>query len=418
MLSIDRLYEKYVDIRGQTLAICEPLEIEDYVVQAMQDVSPAKWHLGHTTWFFEKFVLEPHISDYKLYEKGFERIFNSYYKSVGEHWGQGERGLLSRPTVSEICLYRSHVDQWVEKLEKYAREADQQRIKLFLEIGIHHEQQHQELLLMDIQYNLLTNPMEVKYDQGSVVQGKPASREYISFEEKLCQVGVNYGQEFVYDNETPQHKVFVPPFRLRQSLVSNEEYLQFMEDGGYENSELWHSEGWDWVQQNKIHSPLYWTLRDESWFQRSLYGECELDRENPVSHISFFEASAFAQWAKKRLPREEEWELASQSLRSQNSGLFLQDRVWSPKNESLTSGFQDLHGTLWEWTNSSYNAYPGYKKPRGALGEYNSKFMFGQMVLRGGCLATPKDHYRPSYRNFFYPQKRWMFSGIRLAEDI
>ncbi|ODN44083.1 hypothetical protein BGC07_11505 [Piscirickettsia litoralis] len=412
----------YECTRSTTEWICEGLEIEDYVVQSHPDVSPAKWHLGHTTWFFEQFILVKFLKNYKCFNEQLHLIFNSYYKSMGNHWIQGDRGQLSRPTVSEIKHYRQYVNASInELLTGYLDEKARMEILSLLELGINHEQQHQELLLMDIKYNFAVNPFNVSYLTENYPSSYPCSASYLSVKGGLYQIGQSGIDRFCYDNETPRHKVHIDSFQIRNSLVTNGEYLEFIKDNGYNCPDYWYSDAWALIQSQCWQAPLYWFEKEGHWFYKTLYGEQAVDLNEPVSHISFYEAAAFAKWAKKRLPTEFEWEVASQELALSVSNNFMEKRKFAPVLSQIDftndNHLISLHGGLWEWMQSSYHAYPGYVAPEGALGEYNSKFMNGPMVLRGGCYATPEQHYRSTYRNFFNADKRWMFSGIRLCKD-
>jgi ergothioneine biosynthesis protein EgtB len=393
----DVLINQYKKVRQQTLNLCKPLEIEDYVVQPSADISPPKWHLAHTTWFFAQFLLSKYCADYCWPNVQYPRLFNSYYKTQGAHWPQPRRGALSRPTVKEVFEFRAQVDSRVVELLASFNDEIPSDIQATVQIGLEHEAQHQELLLMDIQFIYWSNPTlpvyhEKHVDLENTRYKKPIN--YKLFDEGLYTFGAG-GEGFAFDNERPQHPHYLQAFKLAQRQSSNREYLEFVHDGGYSKPSLWLSEGWDFIQSQQIKTPLYWHQNAEEYFEFDLSGLSLLTLDAPVRHISYFEADAFARWAGKRLPTEFEWELGA---------------------EQCKQG-QDVHGTLWEWTSSPYAAYPGYQQPEGAFGEYNGKFMYGQMVLRGGCLATPRWHYRSSYRNFYFPSKRWMFSGIRLAEN-
>ena len=376
-----------LETRTHTETLCKPLEIEDYVVQPIVDVSPPKWHLGHTTWFFEDFILKKFKTDYKEFDPNFSFVFNSYYESMGARVVRTDRGNLSRPTVREVFDYRAYVTNQLQELLEQNRASDE--LQSLVEIGIHHEKQHQELLLTDIKYILGNNPLQPVYSES--FSENPASNQsttWIEIPEGIYEIGHN-GEGFCYDNELGKHKVFLNDFKISNQLVSNKDYLEFIEDGGYEQVLLWHSEGWDWVKSLHTKAPQYWQKQDNSWFYYGLDGVQPLNLEAPVTHISYYEAFAFAQWKACRLPTEFEWEVAHQTLN------------W---------------GARWEWTESAYLPYPNYQKAPGALGEYNGKFMVSQKVLRGGSIATSNKHTRPTYRNFFHPQLRWQFTGIRLAQ--
>ncbi len=385
MTITETLLDLFLDTRQFSEDLCRPLEIEDYVVQPVVDVSPPKWHLGHTTWFFEEFILKPHASDYKLFDDDFAFVFNSYYESVGKRVIRADRGNLSRPSVEKVYEYRHYVTEAVRSFYEQQRSDD---LLYLLEIGIHHEKQHQELLLTDIKYILGNNPLLPSYsDQILENPEKDETTEWIQMEEGIYEIGHNT-KEFCYDNELGRHRVFLESYAISSLLVTNEEFLEFIEAGAYKNFNLWHAEAWDWVCMNNVQSPLYWHKIDGKWFQYTLSGLKEVINLAPVTHISYYEAFAFAQWKSLRLPTEFEWEAAQ--------GYF----KW---------------GHRWEWTESAYLPYPGFEKADGALGEYNGKFMVNQKVLRGSSIATPKMHARPTYRNFFHPQLRWQFTGLRLA---
>lgn len=385
MILTDSLLDFFLETRKNTEDICAPLEIEDYVVQPVVDVSPPKWHLGHSTWFFEAFILVPYVEGYQVFDDDFSFIFNSYYESVGTRVVRADRGNLSRPSVRKVYEYRTYVTEAIKSLVQ----TDPGREILNLtEIGIHHEKQHQELLLTDIKFILGNNPLLPVYSANFMehtVEGH--SQDWLAVNEGVYEIGHATG-DFCYDNELGRHKVYIAAFEILNKLVTNGELIEFIEDGGYQRFELWHAEAWDWVNQNKVIAPLYWHSIENEWHHYTLGGLKKVDPATPVSHISYFEAFAFAQWKGCRLPTEFEWETAQQFY------------PW---------------GKRWEWTESSYLPYPGYQKAAGALGEYNGKFMVSQKVLRGGSVATPEKHTRHTYRNFFHPNLRWQFTGLRLA---
>lgn len=386
MILTDSLLDFFLETREHTEAICAPLETEDYVVQPIVDVSPPKWHLGHTTWFFEEFILKKFSTNYQVFDEDFSFVFNSYYESVGKRVVRADRGNLSRPSVKKVYAYRAHVTDAVKHL---LSEVEQQELLEVLEIGIHHEKQHQELLLTDIKYILGNNPLLPKYsDFFTENDSEIFDQEWIDVEEGIYKIGHNTN-EFCFDNELGRHKVYLQAYRISNKLITNAEFIEFINAGGYQRFELWHAEGWDWVQNSKIHSPLYWHQIDGEWHHYNLNGLQKINPEAPVSHVSYFEAFAYAQYRDSRLPTEFEWEVAQPYF------------SW---------------GKRWEWTESAYLPYPNYKKADGALGEYNGKFMVNQKVLRGGSIATPEKHTRPTYRNFFPTQLRWQFTGIRLAK--
>ena len=386
MILTDSLLDFFLETREHTEAICAPLETEDYVVQPIVDVSPPKWHLGHTTWFFEEFILKKFSPNYQVFNEDFSFVFNSYYESVGKRVVRADRGNLSRPSVKKVYAYRAHVTNAIKDL---LLEVEQQELLEVLEIGIHHEKQHQELLLTDIKYILGNNPLLPKYSDF-FTENEPEifDQEWIDVEEGVYQIGHNTN-EFCFDNELGRHKVYLQAYRISNKLTTNEEFLEFINAGGYQRFKFWHAEGWDWVQNNNIHSPLYWHQIDGEWYHYNLNGLQKINPEAPVSHVSYFEAFAYAQYRDSRLPTEFEWEVAQPYF------------SW---------------GKRWEWTESAYLPYPNYQKADGALGEYNGKFMVNQKVLRGGSVATPEKHTRPTYRNFFPTQLRWQFTGIRLAQ--
>ncbi|NBC58971.1 MAG: ergothioneine biosynthesis protein EgtB [Bacteroidetes bacterium] len=381
-----KLSDNFRETRELTTQICKPLAIEDYVVQPVVDVSPPKWHLGHTTWFFEEFVLKHHLENYQLFHQDFAFVFNSYYESVGKKVMRTNRGNLSRPSVDKVYDYRKYVNLHMQKLFETSIEDELYKI---IEIGIHHEKQHQELLLTDIKYILGHNPLFPVYDNTfKELQVETQKQDWIDIKEGLYEIGHN-SNGFCYDNELARHQVYLENFKISNRLVTNAEYLEFIQDDGYNQVLLWHAEAWDWLQQHKISSPKYWHFVDEQWMRFSLSGLKALNLDEPLSHISYYEAFAFAQWKGMRLPTEFEWEAAQAHF------------DW---------------GQAWEWTESAYLPYPRYQKAEGALGEYNGKFMVNQKVLRGQSLATSPEHSRPSYRNFFHPQLRWQFNAVRLAK--
>jgi len=407
------LASRFSRIRDASLAICEPLEIEDYVVQSMPDASPAKWHLAHTSWFFEQFLLRPLLPNYPLYRAGFEYLFNSYYQAVGPMHQRLERGMLTRPTVKEVLAYREHVN---EHLWKLLDQRDNDEIGPLVTLGLNHEQQHQELMLTDIKHLLSRNPLLPAYSrkpQPATEVRTSTPMRFHSFEGGVREIGAS-GKHFCFDNETPRHRTLVEPYALCDRLVTNAEYLEFARDGGYRRAEFWLSDGWSTVNQEGWARPFYWTPTLDAEF--TLRGLQPLDETAPVCHLSYYEADAFARWAKARLPTEAEWELAAESLPVR--GNFLRSEVLRPLPSGDQPGMKQMFGDLWEWTASPYVPYPGYRPVTGALGEYNGKFMCNQLVLRGGSCVTPADHVRATYRNFFYPQARWQFMGLRLARDL
>ncbi len=401
----EQLINDFLETRLKSAAICDRLEIEDYVTQPIPEVSPPKWHLGHTTWFFEEMLLARFIPGYQRFHKQFGVLFNSYYKAAGKHWVQSERGELSRPTVKHILEYRERInDMVVELLQQHQVNEEIDRI---VELGLHHEQQHQELLLMDIKYILGVNPLLPGYSNQSLPESPKPDTSWLEFDEGLYEIGYA-GAGFAYDNEQPSHKSYVYPFKVSRALVSNADYLEFIMAGGYSTPEYWLSKGYDFINQHNITKPLYWQQIDNDWYEYTLYGMGALQLHAPVCHISYFEAHAYASWRGLRLPTEQEAEIALNAI-SQDP-----DESYSLLHPvDCNAG----HNQTWFWTNSHYSPYPGYEAFAGPLQEYNGKFMCNQFVLRGGCVATPAGHYRNSYRNFYEPHQRWMFSGIRLAGD-
>ena len=414
------LKEKFQEVRSTTLELTKPFSAEDQMLQSMPDASPAKWHLAHTTWFFETFVLSGHLRGYKPFDPRYKQLFNSYYKQLGLHPYRGARGLMSRPSLNEVHAYRAWVDSAMERhFDQLVEDAAS-----LIELGIHHEQQHQELILTDIKHALWSMPLrpenagrdfpEETRARGSL--GSIGSRDpsrWIGMDGAIYQIG-HSGEGFGFDNEGPSHRVLLESFLIASRPVTNGEYLDFVRDDGYRRPELWLSDGWDTVCAQGWNSPLYWELREGAWLEFSFAGMSELDPAAPVCHISYFEADAFARWSGARLPREEEWEVAARAAGLEHSGEFLEDRTFHPT--PAPSENPQWFGNVWEWTASPYVAYPGFAPAAGAIGEYNGKFMCNQFVLRGGSCATPRSHIRATYRNFFPPQARWQFMGIRLAK--
>jgi ergothioneine biosynthesis protein EgtB len=419
------LAQRYLDVRHATLALAVPLSDEDCQLQSMPDASPTKWHLAHITWFFETFILERFEPDFAPFDASFRVLFNSYYQGVGERHPRAQRGLISRPSLVEVKRYRSQVDERMVALIE-ARPDDPELIEL-VTLGLHHEQQHQELLLTDIKHALALQAGSNAYAKRWPMQAvRPQALRWFSYAPGLTELGFDATQDgpFCFDNETPRHRVFVAPFELASRPASYGDYLAFMEDGGYQKPELWLSMGWDWVQEGQREAPLYWQ-RDsasDAWLNHTLQGLVSIDTNTPICHLSYFEADAFARWSGARLPTEAEWEhaarlsLATQSLR----GNFVERGAFHPLPQIESSAHEpvQMFGDVWEWTQSSYSPYPGYRALPGAVGEYNGKFMCNQYVLRGGSCATPASHIRTSYRNFFPPQAQWQFSGVRLARDL
>lgn len=407
---------KYRRVREESEFLCAPLHVEDYVIQTTGEASPIKWHLAHTSWFFETFILREYLPGYEEFHPRFKTLFNSYYEQVGTFHPRNARGDLSRPTVEEIYAYRAHVDLHMLALLHDPRDRPWPEILERVEIGLNHEQQHQELMLTDLKRNFSVNPLRPTYrtDLRPPPKRRRAALNWLEFEGGLHEIGYT-GEDFTYDNERPRHRVWLEPFRLASRPVTNGEFLAFMEAGGYANPALWLSDGWAKVRQLNWNSPLYWERIDGEWWHFTLSGMRRLNPDEPVCHVSHYEADAYASWAGCRLPTEPEWEhaAAGQPL----SGNLREAGHLQPVGAQDGPGLQQLYGDVWEHTGSAYLPYPGYRSANGALGEYNGKFMSGQMVLRGGSCVTPRDHVRPTYRNFFYPHERWQFQGFRLAED-
>jgi ergothioneine biosynthesis protein EgtB len=408
------LERRYREVRAATVAMALPLSDADATVQSMPDASPAKWHLAHTTWFFESMVLTADSSGYKAFDERFNFLFNSYYESVGARQPRPLRGLLTRPTLAEVLAYRDYVDLRVAQLLQRTPTA---RVLKIIELGCHHEQQHQELLLTDILHLFAQNPLRPAYRESVPLPVELIDRSqiYRSFPGGLVDIG-HQGESFAFDCEGPRHAVQIEPYRLSDRLVTNGEWAEFIADGGYRNPLLWLSDGWAAVRSEAWSAPLYWEARDEEFWSMTLRGAQPIDPDAPVSHVSYFEADAFAAWAGRRLPTEAEWEAAAQTAAV--SGNFVNSGRLRPRPAPPASGeLRQMFGDVWEWTRSAFLPYPRFRPMAGALGEYNGKFMSGQFVLRGGSCVTPEDHVRATYRNFFAPHARWQFSGLRLAED-
>lgn len=414
------LAESYEKVRSWTEKLCQPLATEDYVVQSMTEASPARWHLAHTSWFFETFVLREVDPDYEVCHPGYGYLFNSYYEAIGDRHARPKRGLLTRPTVKDIYEYRSYVDAHMMKLLAKG-ESSLGRVADVVLLGLHHEQQHQELILTDVKHVLSLNPLRPAYrkrgaSSRTAPEETPQPAQWIRFAEGLHHIG-HGGKGFFFDNEAPRHRVFLGEFLLASRPVTNGEFLQFAEDGGYEKAELWLSDGWTKVRGDGWEAPLYWEKEGGRWRTFTLWGMQDAVPSEPVTHISYYEADAYARWAGARLPTEFEWEVAAAA--APLVGNFVEADRLHPMTAPTTGRGAParMFGDVWEWTQSPYSPYPGYQTPEGALGEYNGKFMCNQMVLRGGSCATPQSHIRKTYRNFFYPDARWQFSGIRLARD-
>lgn len=422
----DRARADYRRVRALTERLCEPLEIEDYGLQTRVEASPPKWHLAHVSWFFETFLLVPFLAGYRAYHARFDYLFNSYYEQTSSgYWPRPERGLLSRPTVAQVYAYRAHVDQAMQRLIAGCAASRWPTVAERLAIGLHHERQHQELLVTDIKLNFAYNPLRPVYraDLGVEPPSQPSALAFTELDGGVVSIGASLGDaaagSFAYDNERPRHQVLLRPYRLANRLVTNAEYLDFVESDGYADPSLWLSEGWSTVNGNRWGAPLYWERIDGVWHEMTLGGMRQLNPAEPVCHVSYYEADAFARWAGARLPSEAEWEHAA--VVHPVAGNFVDQGCFHPRPAAQAcpdDGPQQLFGDCWEWTGSAYLPYPGYRAAAGALGEYNGKFMCSQMVLRGGSCATSQDHARATYRNFFYPHERWQFKGIRLAEDM
>lgn len=417
ILLTTKLSEKFQLVRNRTTNLCKPLKEEDTVVQPIVDVSPPKWHLGHTTWFFENFLLVKHLEGYKLYNKKLNYIFNSYYESQGERILRSNRGNLSRPSLSEVLAYRQHVDKYM--LELIEQKSEDQTLADWIELGLQHEMQHQELLVTDIKYILGNNPLFPVYNEGNSGSNgvQLAENDFLVIAGGLYAIGF-HGKGFHFDNEEGIHQVYLHDYEISNKLVTNREYLEFIEDGGYRDFRFWLSEGWEWVKQDNREAPLYWFKVEGKWLYYTLQGLKEIDLEEPVSHVSYYEAEAYARWKGMRLPTEFEWETACKSYATEpfETKNLLEKEQYHPERQHINN--TDFIGNLWEWTSSAYLPYPYYKQAEGALGEYNGKFMVNQMVLRGGSCATPIEQIRPTYRNFFQTDKQWQFTGIRLARYI
>ncbi|WP_452229917.1 ergothioneine biosynthesis protein EgtB [Lacinutrix sp. MEBiC02404] len=382
-MNISKIYQQ---TRQVTIDFCSPLKIEDYSIQVVPFASPAKWHLAHTTWFFETFILKQYVQDYVAFDPNFNFLFNSYYNNVGSRILQTNRGNMSRPSTDEIFAYRAYVDT---KMQDFLKDVSDKKILDLVTLGLNHEQQHQELLITDVKYMLGHNPIFPAYhEDANLIKDSNSNSESITIKAGLYKIG-HQGKDFCYDNELGVHQVYLDDFEINNHLVTNGDYLEFMESGAYSDFNLWLDDGWSWVNKNQIHAPMYWHKIEGEWHNYTLAGLQKVDENAILSHINFYEANAYAEWKGMRLPTELEWEIASQQL------------DW---------------GKRWEWTNSAYLPYPNFEKENGAVGEYNGKFMSNKMVLRGASVATSKNHSRPTYRNFFNPTERWQFTGIRLVK--
>ena len=429
----ERLAGRYAAVRGLTERLCEGLHTEDFVVQSSADVSPTKWHLAHTTWFWETFVLQPYVEGYELHDERYPFLFNSYYVQAGERHCRAQRGYLSRPTVADVFAYRQHVDAAMGAFLADLDETADAAIADVVEVGLHHEQQHQELMLTDLKHVFSVNPLRPAFrERAHQPAPDPGPLGWRSFAAGVYEIGAVAGGDtsrdrFHFDNEGPRHRQFVEAFEIADRLVTCGEYLAFMEDGGYERTPLWLSLGWATREAEAWTEPFYWERRDGAWWVFTMGGMRPVDPHEPVTHLSYFEADAYARWAGARLPSEAEWEVAAQSAWDGTGaapGSFVDAERFHPApapppagGDGAPGALRQMFGEVWQWTHSQYSPYPGYRPLDGALGEYNGKFMANQFVLRGGSVATSRDHIRPTYRNFFPPEATWQFTGLRLARS-
>jgi len=409
----DTLIARFHQVRKRSRQLAEPLSDEDCGAQSMPDASPIKWHLAHTTWFFETFILEQYEQDFRPFEPAFRVLFNSYYNGIGDKHPRPQRGLLTRPALGDVLAYRRNVDERIAMLLATQRERDKDAIARLVDMGLHHEQQHQELMLTDVKHLLSMSPLYPAYSNDHFARSVNApAMQWREFDAGIVEVG-HAGDDFCFDNELPRHRQFVERYALSSRLVTNGEYLRFIEAGGYAEPSLWLSEAWDWVKTNQLTKPMYWQHTEEGWKEFTLYGLQDLDPYRPATHLSFFEADAYARWCGARLPTEAEWENAASACRD-----FGRPALHPAAHDAdLYDGLSQMFGCGWQWTLSSYSPYPGYQTAEGAIGEYNGKFMSNQYVLRGSSCATPEQHARTSYRNFFPATARWQFTGIRLARS-
>jgi len=412
------LADVYAGVRARSLALAQPLTAEDCTVQSMPDASPVKWHLAHVTWFFETFVLERYARGFKAYDPAYRVLFNSYYNAVGDKHPRPERGMLTRPSLEDVIAYRRHVDERIADLLR-TKSAHMHEIVELVTLGINHEEQHQELILTDLKHLLSRNPLAPAYaERWPLTPVRTRNLRWLHIAGGMHEVG-HAGDGFHFDNEGPRHRVYCNDFELASHPVTFGEFAAFIDDGGYRRPELWLSMGWDTVRSQGWDHPYYWIRQDQCWYNFTLHGLVEIEPNTPVCHLSYFEADAYARWAGARLPTEFEWEIAAAEVPI--AGNFLDSGALhplAPRIDPHASGFAQMYGDVWEWTQSSYAPYPGYRPAAGAVGEYNGKFMCNQYVLRGGSCATPARHIRPTYRNFFPPDARWQFSGLRLARDV
>ncbi|TVS10971.1 MAG: ergothioneine biosynthesis protein EgtB [Wenzhouxiangella sp.] len=410
----ETLIEQFCRVRETTERMVAGLSPEDQNLQSMPDASPLKWHRAHTTWFFETFLLQAHAPSYRPFNEHYAYLFNSYYNGIGRQFPRTRRGLMSRPDSDEVGRYRGHVDEAVIGLLSAATTGQLQTLAEIVVLGLNHEQQHQELMVTDFKHALSFNPVAPAWTRVPEPTGPAPAQAWVDFSGGVMAVG-HRGQTFAFDNETPRHDVLLQDFQLARRPVTCGEYAEFIADGGYRRPELWLADGWAWVQEHGTRAPMYWRNEDGQWMLHTLGCWRDLDPDEPVCHISFYEAFAYAQWAGARLPTEFEWETAAAA--APVDGHFADRERYHPASATDDGRLVQLFGDVWEWTASSYSSYPGFRPAAGAVGEYNGKFMANQMVLRGGSCATPPGHVRPSYRNFFYPADRWQFSGLRLARD-
>ena len=412
----DDLIFRYREVRALSESLAAPLSDADATAQSMPDASPAKWHLAHVSWFFETFVLRSHVTDYRPFDPAYAFLFNSYYEAEGPYYPRSLRGMLTRPSLAEILAYRAHVDAMLTD----ALPGMDNHAQALVTLGLHHEQQHQELLLADIQHLLSLNPLEPALFEtpGFKPAAVPDSFHWIEGRQGLVEIGEDGKNGFAFDCEGPRHKALLHPHALAHRPVTNGEWIGFIEDGGYRDAALWLSDGWAWVQSERVEAPLYWKREEQGWTRFALDGRNAVNPAAPVTHISFFEADAYARWAGARLPTEEEWESGALNIASVSGNQLDGPSCPLPQPSDRGSSLAQMFGDVWEWTGSAYRPHPGFRASEGAVGEYNGKFMSGQFVLKGGSCATPRGHVRASYRNFFYPHQRWQFTGVRLARDL